>query len=97
MPRANHRSLPAYALLFFFLLTSGSWSQELHEGPARMVIPDGTPSAETQIRAGAVLPGSSSSEHQATGALPQSADKTGSTGQHLVERTQENRRRHARR
>jgi len=29
-------------------------------------------------------------EHQATGALPQSADNTGSAGYHLVERTQEN-------
>ena len=54
-------------------------------------------SAETQVRARAVLPGSGSSEHQATGALPQSADNTGSAGHHLVERRQENRRRHARR
>jgi len=43
MTRANHRSLPAYAFLFLFLLPSGSWSQELHERPAPMVIPDGTP------------------------------------------------------
>jgi transposase len=52
-------------------------------------------SAETQVRARAVLPGSGSSEHQATGPLPQSADNTGSAGHHLVEPTQENRRRHA--
>jgi len=45
--------------------------------------------AKIEIRAGAVLPGSSSSEHQATGALPQSADNTGSTGHHLVEPRQE--------
>jgi hypothetical protein len=49
--------------------------------------------AETQIRARAVLPGSGSSEHQATRPLPQSADATGSGGHHLVERKQENRRR----
>jgi len=54
-------------------------------------------SAETQVRARAVLPGSGSSEHQATGPLPQPADYTGSAGHHLVERRQENRRRHARR
>ncbi len=52
---------------------------------------------ETQVRARAVLPGSGSSEHQATGALPQSADNTGSAGHHLVERKQKTRRRHARR
>src|SRR5207237_8309862 len=34
--------------------------------------------AETQVRARAVLPGSGSSEHPATGALPQSAGNTGS-------------------
>src|SRR4029077_20933272 len=33
-------------------------------------------SAQTQVRARAVLPGSGCSEHQATGALPQSADNT---------------------
>ena len=33
-------------------------------------------SAETQVRAGAVLPGSGGPEHQAVGALPQSADCT---------------------
>jgi rubrerythrin len=53
--------------------------------------------AETQVRARAVLPGSGSSEHQATGALPQSADSTGSAGHHLVEPKQESRRRRARR
>src|SRR5579863_218830 len=42
-------------------------------------------SAETQVRARAVLPGSGGSEHQATGALPQSADSTGLAGRHLVE------------
>ena len=51
-------------------------------------------SAETQVRTRAVLPGSSSSEHQAIGALPQSADNTGSAGHHLVERKQETRRGH---
>src|SRR5262249_42923294 len=35
--------------------------------------------------------GSCSSEHQATGTLPQSADNTRSAGNHLVERRQENR------
>jgi len=45
-------------------------------------------SAETQVRARAVLPGSRRSEHHATGALPQSADNTCSTGHHLVERRQ---------
>ena len=54
-------------------------------------------SAETQVRARAVLPGSGSAEHQATGAVPQSADNTGSAGHLLVEPRQENRRRHARR
>src|SRR5438094_10437367 len=43
-------------------------------------------SAETQVRARAVLPGSGSSEHQATGALPQSAGNTGSARHNLVER-----------
>src|SRR5258708_39832256 len=43
-------------------------------------------SAETQVRAGAVLPGSGSSEHQATGALPQSAGNTGSAHHNSVER-----------
>src|SRR5580704_17219413 len=43
-------------------------------------------SAETQVRARAVLPSSGSSEHQATGALPQSADSTRSASQHLVKR-----------
>jgi hypothetical protein len=45
-------------------------------------------SAETQIRARAVLPGSGSSEHQATGALPQSANHTGFHHHLLVERKQ---------
>ena len=44
-------------------------------------------------RTRAVLPGGCSSEPQATGALPQSADNTGSAGHHLVERKQESRRR----
>src|SRR6185503_1196268 len=48
-------------------------------------------SAEIQVRTRAVLPGSSGAEHQATGALPQSADSTGSAGRHLVEQRQENR------
>ena len=42
-------------------------------------------SAETQVRARAVLPGSGSSEHQATGALPQSADNTFYGSRHLAE------------
>jgi hypothetical protein len=50
MPRANQRSFPAYALLFLFLLTPGSWSQELHESPSRMVIPDGTPVKLQMVR-----------------------------------------------
>jgi hypothetical protein len=54
-------------------------------------------SAETQVCARAVLPGSGSSEHEATAALPQSADSTGSAGHHLVEPRQENRPQHARR
>jgi len=33
-------------------------------------------SAQTQVRARAVLPGSGSSEHQATGALPQPTDRS---------------------
>jgi hypothetical protein len=41
MPRAN-RSLPAYALLFLFLLPSVFWGQEVHDSPSRLVIPDGT-------------------------------------------------------
>jgi hypothetical protein len=41
MPRANRRSVLAYTLLF--LLSSGSWGQELREGPTHLVIPDGTP------------------------------------------------------
>ena len=42
-------------------------------------------SAETQVRARAVLPGSGSSEHQATGALPQPTQNTYCTTCHLVE------------
>jgi hypothetical protein len=52
-------------------------------------------SAPIEVRARAVLPGSGSSEYQATGALPQSADNTSSAGNHLVERRQESRQRHA--
>src|SRR6266704_4028274 len=43
-------------------------------------------SAETQVRARAVLPGSGSSEHQATGAFPQSAGNTVYASHNLVER-----------
>jgi DNA invertase Pin-like site-specific DNA recombinase len=43
-------------------------------------------SAETPVRARAVLPGRGSSEHQATGALPQSADNTDSAGYHVVDK-----------
>ena len=42
-------------------------------------------SAETQVRARAVLPGRGSSEHQATGALPQSADNTHCASRLLAE------------
>ena len=42
MSRAN-QCLPAYALLFLFLLPSGFWGEEVHENLARLVIPDGTP------------------------------------------------------
>ena len=42
-------------------------------------------SAETQIRAGTVLPGSGGPEHQATGALPESADYTYYGSRLLVE------------
>ena len=42
MPRANYLRLPAYTLLFLFLLPSGSWSEEVLEKPAALVIPDGT-------------------------------------------------------
>src|SRR5438477_7377926 len=49
--------------------------------------------SKIEVCARAVLPGSSGAEHQATGALPQSADRTGSAGHHLVEQRQENRRR----
>ncbi len=53
-------------------------------------------SAQTQVRARAVLPGRGSSEHQATSALPQSAGNTRSARHNLVEHRQETRRRHAR-
>jgi len=44
MPRANHRSLPAYTLLFsLLLLSSGSWSQEGPRNPTSLTVPDGTP------------------------------------------------------
>src|SRR3954451_18967287 len=46
-------------------------------------------SAETQVRARAVLPGSGSSEHQATSAVPQSADSRRSASHHLVEPRQD--------
>ena len=49
-------------------------------------------SAQTQVRARAVLPGSGSSEHQAISALPQSAGNTGSNDYRLVEPRLENRR-----
>ncbi|HVR23015.1 MAG TPA: hypothetical protein VMU26_06805, partial [Candidatus Polarisedimenticolia bacterium] len=42
MPRANYLRLPAYTLFFLFLLPSGSWSEEVLEKPAALVIPDGT-------------------------------------------------------
>ena len=41
--------------------------------------------AETEVRAGAVLPGSGGPEHQATRALPQPTDNTHFGSQHLVE------------
>ena len=42
-------------------------------------------SAETQIRARAVLPGRGSPEHQTTSAIPQSGNNTRSAGHHLAE------------
>jgi LssY C-terminus len=48
MPRANRRSLLAYTLLF--LLSSGSWGQELHEDLTHLVIPDGTPVKLQMVR-----------------------------------------------
>ena len=48
MPRANRRSLLAYTLLF--LLSSGSWGQEVSEGLTHLVIPDGTPVKLQMIR-----------------------------------------------
>jgi hypothetical protein len=47
-------------------------------------------SAEIEVRTRAVLPGGGRSEHQATGALPQPNDNTGSAGHHLVEPREEN-------
>src|SRR5207248_11248319 len=46
--------------------------------------------AATEVRARAVLPGRGSSEHQAAGALPQSASNTGSARHHLAERKRKN-------
>jgi transposase len=42
--------------------------------------------AQTEVRARAVPPGSGSSNYQAIGAVPQSADNTGSAGHHLIKR-----------
>ena len=50
MPRANYLRLPAYTLLFLFLLPSGSWSEEVRESPAPLVIPDGTPVKLQMVR-----------------------------------------------
>jgi hypothetical protein len=43
MPRANYLSFIAYPLISLFLLPCGSWSQEVHESPTALLIPDGTP------------------------------------------------------
>ena len=45
--------------------------------------------APTEVRAGAVLPGSGGPEHQATRALPQPTDNTGSASQRLAEQRTE--------
>ena len=45
--------------------------------------------AEAEVRAGAVLPGSGGTEHQATGAVPQPADNTSSASHRLAELTEE--------
>src|SRR5450631_128413 len=49
-------------------------------------------SAETQVRARAVLPGSGSSEHQATGALPQSAASSIAYRRERKQRAKDNKR-----
>jgi hypothetical protein len=41
--------------------------------------------AEIEVRAGAVLPGSGGPEHQATSAVPQPTDNTGSASHQLAE------------
>ena len=46
--------------------------------------------AEIEVRAGAGLPGSGSPEHQATSAVPQAIDKTGSASHYLAELRKEN-------
>jgi hypothetical protein len=48
MRSANRRSLLACTLLF--LLSSGSWGQQLREGPTHLVIPDGTPVKLQMVR-----------------------------------------------
>ncbi len=50
-----------------------------------------------EVRAGAVLPGGSGPEHQATGAVPQPTDNTDSASHRLVERREESRQCHTRR
>jgi hypothetical protein len=45
--------------------------------------------AQTQVRAGAVLPGSGCAEHQATGAVPPPTGITRSTRHHLTERRED--------
>ena len=45
---------------------------------------------QTEVRAGAVLPGSGGAEHQATGALPQPTDNTYSASHHLAELREKN-------
>src|SRR5450631_464885 len=47
--------------------------------------------AETEVRAGAVLPGSGSPEHQATRAVPQPTDNPSSASHHLAELREETR------
>jgi hypothetical protein len=42
-PMPDHRTLPAYVLLFFFFLPCGSFAQVLLPSSAQIVIADGTP------------------------------------------------------
>jgi hypothetical protein len=51
MPHANRCSLAAYAFFcFLFLVPSFSWGQDVHDGPTRLFIPDGTPVKLQMVR-----------------------------------------------